>query len=149
MSVIAFDGVTMAADKQMTNGNGIVQVTKVLLHVHKYTSEEKRYLIGVTGCAGDLDTFYQWWLTGHGNDIPYPHNFRFNGSAALVATKDYLYLYEAADRPEKLETRQHAIGSGRDFARTAMLLGKTASEAVGIASHFDAFCGMGVDMISL
>lgn len=42
-----------------------------------------------------------------------------------------------------------ADGSGRDFALSAMHLGKSAREAVAFAARFDVYTGGGVDAFDL
>lgn len=42
-----------------------------------------------------------------------------------------------------------SIGSGADYARAAMALGKTAAEAVAVAARFDLYTGFGVDTLRL
>lgn len=42
----------------------------------------------------------------------------------------------------------HAIGTGRDYARAAMHLGRNAVEAVQVAILFDENCGNGVDTLT-
>jgi hypothetical protein len=48
---------------------------------------------------------------------------------------------------DRIVERCHAVGSGSDFAITAMHLGKTAREAVLIAARFDPRTGGGVDVL--
>ena len=40
-----------------------------------------------------------------------------------------------------------AFGAGRDYALTAMFLGKSAIEAVQVAIQLDTSCGMGIDTL--
>ena len=49
---------------------------------------------------------------------------------------------------QKVEDQFAAWGSGRDFALTAMHLGKSAREAVEIACLFENGCGNGVDVLT-
>lgn len=70
-------------------------------------------------------------------------------STFLVLDKDGIRLYEYGPEPIRFEDKQYATGSGRDFALAAMYLGKTAKEAVEIASLFDTDCGNGVDVMTL
>jgi len=57
--------------------------------------------------------------------------------------------YESSPYPLQIENKYWAIGCGRDFAMTAMYLGKTSREAVEIASALCDGCGNGIDSLEL
>ena len=72
-----------------------------------------------------------------------------NCSALVVELDGTLSQYETTAYPLRIENRQWAIGSGRDFAVMAMHLGKTAAEAVLLTAQFCHDCGNGVDTVEL
>ena len=57
-------------------------------------------------------------------------------------------LYERTPYPVRYEQPFASIGSGREFARAAMHLGKTAREAVELACALDSACGNGIDELA-
>ena len=70
------------------------------------------------------------------------------GQAFLVTPDRRILRYEDGPYPFAVEEKFFAAGSGRDYALTAMYLGKTAREAVEIACHFDNGCGNGIDELT-
>jgi len=141
MTVIAWDGTTLAADKRVSFGNTLGTVTKI-----SYIKEH-RAIIGVCGSISQLMDFAAWYITGQ-NIETYPKNFlNDDNPQAIVIKDDVVYIYEKSPFPMYIESPFFAIGSGRDFAIAAMHCGKTAQEAVEIACLYDAYCGNGVDTI--
>ncbi|OBR52335.1 hypothetical protein A6456_10570 [Paraburkholderia tropica] len=67
----------------------------------------------------------------------------------VVRNDGTVWLYGCSAYPFQMEDPFHAIGSGRDFAMAAMWLGKTAVQAVHVASQFCSGCGMGIDALEL
>ncbi len=57
----------------------------------------------------------------------------------LQLRKDGLWIYESSIIPTKLKNDYWAVGTGANFAITAMRLGKSPAEAVAIASEFDPY----------
>jgi len=142
MTVIAWDGTTLAADKQMSCGNTTSIVTKIC-----YVPEH-RAIVGACGSIAQLQEFLAWFKNGQKIDN-YPKNMNNKDEfASGIAIKDdCAYLYQESPYPTYIESPFFAIGSGRDFAIAAMHCGKTAKEAVEIASLYDAYCENGVDEI--
>ena len=58
-------------------------------------------------------------------------------------------IYERTPFPICYDDNWAVCGSGRDYAVTALHLGKTAKEAVEIACLFDYGCGNGIDTLEL
>jgi ATP-dependent protease HslVU (ClpYQ) peptidase subunit len=65
----------------------------------------------------------------------------------IIIDNKVVHLYEGTPIPIIFEDRYFASGSGKDFALAAMEAGKTAEEAVLIASKYDVYTGMGVDVL--
>lgn len=70
-------------------------------------------------------------------------------SILMVNGDGLIYQYEHTPYPIPLHNKFWAIGSGRDFAMTALYLGKTAKEAAEIACVLCSDCGNGVDTLTL
>jgi len=143
MTVIAWDGKTLAADKQASIGTAIFQVTKIF-----------RVRGCLLGAAGDFDRIQETiaWFAAGADPSKMPPFQRDNTDyvGLLVIQPDGSILkYERSTTPFRIESKFHALGSGRDFAIAAMYLGKTAVEAVGVASALCIGCGGGVDTLTL
>lgn len=141
MTCIAFDGKTLAADKLATIGSTAYTVTKIWR---------------LRGClvagAGDFDRINEmaaWFAAGAEPEKLPPFQRDNNDFVALLVIQPDLSIlrYERGPVPCKYESKMHAMGSGREYAMAAMYLGKTAKEAVEIASALDVTCGNGVDTL--
>lgn len=144
MTVIAWDGKILAADKQMTSNTTISITTKIKLVEARSTN---KYLIGVTGSIGDLQAFCNWFIAECGTEN-YPKNFIDGNATAIVINEvGEINLYETTPFGTLLQTKTFAIGSGKQFAMASMYYGHDAVEAVKLACQFDAYCGQGIDTL--
>ena len=135
MSTIAWDGKTLAADR-LCCGNFKSRARKV------FRLRDGRFF----GGAGNFEQVLavRAWLD-EGGDKPTELN---NFSGILVAPNGTAYRLEERLILDRILERCHSVGSGSPFAITAMALGKTAREAVGIAAGFDPGTGGGVDVLT-
>lgn len=142
MTVIAWDGKTLAADKRATNGTSISSITKI------YCVDD--FLVGISGGMSLGAHFLAWVKEGRKPDkFPGELKDKDDWVPALVIEPDGKILkYERTAYPMVIEDKFHAIGCGRDYAMAAMLLGKSAKEAVKVASQLDSSCGNGVDTLT-
>ena len=143
MTVIAWDGKTLAADKR-TNFGGLHGTTT---KVHRLPDGS---LVGCAGNTAQIAEVVHWLGEGAQSDkMPAIQRDPKECVSALVIRPDGKVLqYENTPYPLLLENRKWAIGSGRDFAVTAMHLGRDAREAVENASIIDSGCGNGVDALT-
>lgn len=142
MTVVAFDGHTLAADKRAERaGAGHAVVTKV----HK-----------INGClvaiAGSYDVGMQLihWFQNGCIEEQFPERQSEDNEASLmvITPERRITFYERTPVPLVFEQQKTAMGSGRDYALAAMHLGFDACRAVEVASAFDVYCGNGIDSIS-
>lgn len=143
MTTIAWDGQTLAADKQSTAFGMGRTVTKI----HRIRGELFAISGGGTHCSALLN-----WFKGARKTEEWPKAPDDEKCGhAIQFTKDGIFAWSgySLPYPEKLEDKFMAFGSGRDFAMAAMHLGKSAKEAVEIASIYDINTGMGVDTLTL
>lgn len=140
MTCIAWDGTTLAADKQSTFAGLPRTTTKI--HRAKDGS-----LMGATGTTAVCVALRNWYDAGAiAADFP----DKDKDSSLLVVKPDgTTLLFGSNATPIHIEDAFYAMGSGRDFATAAMHLGKTAREAVEVACKFDVYCGRGVDELDL
>lgn len=129
----------MAADKQATNNNCRMTVTKI-----------KRLKDGsIAGISGNLDVGLLVLAYIEGGEKPvwlekddFPVIIFVKPDRTIWGIEKYLNAFQ-------IEEKRAACGSGRDFALAAMACGKTAQEAVELASQFDCSTGMGIDTLML
>lgn len=145
MTVIAWDGKTLAADKRATYSGCARTVTKI----RRAPNGE------LVAFSGDFDTgaaLADWYCNG-ADPATFPDNK--NGESNV---KSYLLVirlngsfaqYERTPIPLEFEDTTTAQGSGRDYALAAMHLGRTAAEAVQVACALDIYCGNGIDTLEL
>lgn len=141
MTVIAYDGKTLAADRRITSSGLIRTMTKI-----------RRIGDLRVGCAGPTDSavaMFAWIEGGCVSDqFPKSQSDKEDWAATIVIDgAGRICMYERTPSMQVLEDEIIAIGSGRDFALAAMHLGKTAAEAVDVAAHFQCDCGNGVDVL--
>lgn len=143
MTTIAFDGFTLAGDRQSTYGNTPVRTRP---KVHRVTAPDgRRFIVGMAGLAADARAYLQW-LRGEITGRP-PF---VDMSAMLIDDARRIWIYnDKSHGYEQIHTRQWAIGSGCDYALGAMAAGADAVAAVKIASRLDVCTGMGVSVLRI
>lgn len=149
MSVIAWDGQNLAADKRMTSGDGLIRtVTKV---AHFQWGDGQTVVHVLAGYCGDTAVAEQllaWFQDGAAPE-EFPESARKGAAELLVVTREWgLQHFTSGPEPLYLEDAHVALGAGRDFALAAMSMGMNAAAAVDLASKHNAFCGGGIDVVS-
>lgn len=143
MTVIAFDGKTLAADKRCTVAGQILTTTKIF----RVNGE----LVGISGdaafCAEALN-----WIRAGCEPSKYPPELRDREkmvNVLLIRKNGEVWRFEDSPFPYQLFGPFYAIGGGSDFALAAMHLGNTAHQAVEVAIALNSGCGNGVDTLML
>ncbi len=146
MTVIAWDGHTLAADKRMNSGPGVPTTT-----IRKIRRLANGSLIGWCGGISFCEAIAKWIEAGAdpelANDNWFEHE-ELAGQVLMIMPDKTVLLYEHAF-PIELEGKFHAVGSGAPFAIAAMHLGCDSVKAVEIASIYDSGCGNGIDTLTL
>lgn len=142
MTVIAWDGKTLAADKRSNYSRVISVVTKI----HKH----ENMLFGIVGGLAAGQAMLAWAKGGFVvADFPATQKNEDDWCQFVVVDKEGFKVYEKSPYPILFEGPFCAEGCGKLSALTAMHLGKSAKEAVEITSLFDTGCGNGVDCLTL
>lgn len=142
MTIIVWDGKTLAADKQASSHNTMRKITKIR-RIHGQ-------LVGISGDADRGMSMFAW--LENGADIEkYP---KFQDSEnyvdmVVISSDGTIKKYEKTPHSIIFEDANFAMGSGRDFALAAMHLGCDAYRAVEVAIKFDTGCGNGIDCLTL
>lgn len=144
MTVIAWDGVTLAADRRSVVSGTIRTVTKISRHPTRCE------LMAISGSFSDGLEVQNWYVSGAAPDsFPATCRQTDNFSRLIVISVDGVRCYEGAPIPIKFDDRHNAFGSGCDFALAAMHIGCDARRAVEIACALSSECGDGIDTLTL
>lgn len=140
MSVLVWDGTTLAADKRASSGCSVSTVTKIFKLNGK--------LIGI---AGDLAVGLAMvaWFENHGKPEDFPEFDKEDDAVMVVIHQnEVVEVYETSPYPFICDDVPCAFGCGEQAALVAMALGLDAKEAVEIVSRFNIYCGNGIDELS-
>ncbi len=140
MSTVAWDGKTLAADRQATNQGTMRPATKI----RKLESGE---VMAITGNYGAGLIMMKWYEDG-ADLAKYPafQADKEEWCRLIVARPDGTVLeYERQPIGMVFPDTRKAWGSGMDFALGALCHGANAIEAILIASGLDESTGIGVD----
>lgn len=142
MTVIAWDGTTLAADKRVTCACGKTTATK------KISRAPGGELLATVGHGPTALELRAWWLAGADPDC-FPNAARADNADLLVIDRAGVRSYCAGPHPMTIEGPHAVAGSGGDVARGVLHMGGTAVEAVQAACLYRGDCGDGVDVLTL
>lgn len=143
MTVIAWDGKTLASDRQAGNNGFKYPVTKI-----------KKVRGHLLFCSGDFDMaqeMFDWFEKG-ADPEKYPaaaRDEKFTTPLNIISPDKKILRYERNPYSHEIEHSFFAVGSGRDYALAAMHLGYTAKEAVEVTCALCDSCGLGIDTLTL
>lgn len=140
MTVIAWDGRTLAADKRASNAGMAKTVRKIDRHGD--------VLFAVTGDFDTAAELREWFKAG-AKPSEFPEAARKDAATLVVIDAQGIRSYATGPYPMPIEDRISAWGSGRDFAMAVMHLGFDARKAVEVACLFQTDCGNGIDCLEL
>lgn len=144
MTIIAWDGKTLAADRRQVQQGLACTVCKIFRFQHP------RCLVGVAGAADGAAALLHWFQNGADPDQWPAIQQQSESRGVLMVIKEGgdILEFERGPIPVRFAPQQMALGSGRDYAMAAMHLGHGAIEAVNVACFFDVYCGNGVDVLT-
>lgn len=142
MTVIAWDGKTLAADRQSTFGYVQASTTKL-----RWIDADTMF----AACgphSGQCRELFRWFTEQKMCPEDYPTG---NKSDALVIRRTgrddkhprCMYYEAGCSTPVQIESPFFAIGSGAEYAMATMLLEHDAIKAVNVASVLSKSCGQG------
>lgn len=137
MSVIAWDGYVLAADRQGTSNGLIARMPKIYRHEDD--------IIAFCGDHEEGKILLDWYRNG-GIKADWPQfQTRDDYNNMVVLSKGEIYEFQAHGRILLVPGKIAAWGEGRMLAMGAMLNGASAIDAVKIACEHNIYCGIGVD----
>lgn len=142
MTVIVWDGKTLAADRQ-ANCCDMPRLTR------KMRRAKDGSLLAWTGVESIGLILAEWYDNGCYKS-EWPHAQTTDRWARLIVISSVGVIeYEQDPIPFTIQEPKMAWGSGRDFAMGALEMGADAVRAVEIASKYNNLCGFGVDTLTL
>lgn len=141
MTCIAYDGVTLAADRRMTAGTTISQTYKL----HRANDGA---IMGGCGHVNQVYAMFAWYDDG-ADPEKFPKHDDEDSELLIVRPDGKTYAVHRNGHLIPVTAPFSAIGSGAGLALVAMHCDRTAAEAVQIASIYDMTCGDGVDTLTL
>ena len=141
MTIICWDGTTLAADKMVSFEDGTFFTTP------KIFRRGDGIIYGVAGTC--CEAIADWFENGEGMT-------RFNGlvlsernfSLLYIGHDRKPYLMEGAPYPVEVEDRCFAIGGAAQAGRILMECGMTAEKAVEQVCQHNIYCGGGIDALT-
>lgn len=143
MTVIAWDGKSLAADR-LGDAGGFGTVRTKLRKVIGGSNDG--HWAACTGQSDFVEAMHVWYAKGAAPENFPSYQSRDDHSIMVVLQYVQVVAYCQTPYPVAVESPFMAWGSGREFALTAMHLGKTAEDAVLVANELCLFCGGGVDV---
>jgi len=148
MTVIAWDGETLAADRQAVSDGCASLVEPKIGYVVRKSGEA--FLYGYVGDIADGEELLEWFQKG-AKKKKFPEHLReasCNTLLAIITDEGLVAEYFRSPYPVRHPVGGYAWGSGAAYALGVMEYGAVAQEAVEIASRFDVNSGGGVVSIS-
>lgn len=144
MSIIVWDGQTLAADNQGTHCG-------LRFYVKKLYRLDDGTLLAFVGGASEGLNLIDWYKRG-ADPKEWPETQKSEEDMAtliIVTPQGVAACYEKCPVPIPIEKVPHAWGSGRDFALGALAMGADARKAVEIASVYAEGCGQGITAVDM
>lgn len=139
MTTIAWDGTTLAADKQSTWGGTPIVTRKVF----KLRAPDGSFILyGGSGNSIQLGAFHRW-VSGQIREKPCIDDCQF----MMIDHHRRVWIAHNNMDWHRIHVPRWAMGSGADYALGAMYGGASAAEAVKVASRLDTGTGMGIDCV--
>jgi hypothetical protein len=143
MTIVAWDGKTLAADCEGAGSYLKISVTKI------YRVRET--LVAGSGNHAAFLSMVEWWRNG-ADIAKYPEcqkadNDSLNCHFMVIDGDKRIWRWGMWPMPIEVMEPFWAIGNGGEVAIGAMAMGATSQKAVELATRYIAGCGMGMDVL--
>lgn len=140
MSVIVWDGKTLAVDRGINDGH-------VSVPVNKSWQLDNGVIIAGVGSVYDIFLMKAWVIEGR-NSARFP---KVSPQSHFVIVSPVSGLQRYSAEPIAISHRFHpvALGSGRDFAYGALAVGATAKQAAEAAAKYCVTCSPEIDVYEI
>jgi hypothetical protein len=136
MTVIAWDGTTLAADTKIS-GHKRSTSSKLLEH--------EGWRLGICGDWSNGTAMRQWFIDGRQKS---EWKWSEDGTTLVaISPEGEIFSFTKDPTPWRLTSEIEAWGSGTDFAMAAMHLGFDAKKAAQVAIELSDTCGGEVEFI--
>lgn len=152
MTVIAWDGQTLAGDRRFARGQDIASCRKIF-RITVSGNDHPEWQGALMGFAGNLDGGMEMvrWFEKCGME---PEKFpecqtKEDYAIVMVVRKDKtIWLFEQTPSPAQVLDPFYAIGGGCHGAMCLMHTGMPSAIAIDIVSLYNNSCGGGIDQLS-
>lgn len=143
MSVVAWDGHTLAADRQGTRGCQPRATTKIF--------KRNGHLYGIVGTISVGMQMLEWHVAGADPEKAPKQDVEGDEYCDLVVIKPdgKAVAYEVGHVAMEIEEPFWAYGCGGPTAVGALAAGANSATAVKIACDHNIHCGLGIDTLTL
>jgi len=139
MTVIAWDGKTLATDRMANDGSQKWESSKAWYD----TSEGEVVIITGVGLLAYIKQLSEWYTKG----LPVMPDVAPSMAQLIVVKKDGLYELQYNQLIKR--DMYCAFGDGKDIAIGALAMGASAGQAVNICNQHSLHCGKGVELYTL
>lgn len=138
MTIIVWDGTSLAADRQSSVGDMTTTCEKI-------RKLDDGRLFAYSGSEGLVLAMAEHLLTGS----PWPTVVGDEGATLVVVNTNGEVVYYTSNRPTAVKVHQSWFtwGSGREFAAGALAMGADARRAAEVACQLCHYCGCGIDVM--
>ena len=144
MTVIAWDGKTLAADR-LHDDSGLA---RACTKIHKHGD----IMVAGAGAARSIQAMRDWIVGGMDKaKFPSEHLVEeagYHSPVWVIYRSGTVVKFENSPYPTVIEDLVFTEGSGRDYALGAMAMGADAKTAVEVACRYDIRCGRGIDVLT-
>ena len=151
MTVVVWDGKTLATDRQANDGymkweaEKAWYVRRSIEHAEMPSHKSVYYIVSGVGTLGSILKMRDCFKS-HGDLSTL--EIQPNSAELIVVSSKGLTVWSSNGTSVELSAPM-AFGEGREYALGAMAMGATASEAVQIANEYSLHCGKGVSCYTL
>lgn len=142
MSIIAWDGKTLAVDMQGSCGDLVITLRKT-------RKLQNGIILAWTGDQEQGLALARWYMDGAYADKWPEFQKEEHWTQLVVVNGISVFFYEKEPELQKVHDPFMAWGSGRDIAIGVLAMGGSAEKAVEITSKFNIHCGLGCEVFQL